>query len=445
MKYWAFIGLLCLNLYHYQHPINSAVFLAIGVFLIFCLCFECRKNGSAAGALMELLVFTWPISWVNIFGTPTSDLQLPWFYIVCFCFVLYAFCNIKVMLQARNEALILICFLLLLIYLVVPLLQSQSFAEGMKDYVMIGVFCIVLFVAFVMRDRISMDIKDKIVFDIVFMNFICALFIIFQYYMFHFHGVKLFKLETPLSFGGVQTSCSLLFEDPSCSTIMLGCGCFYAFLSGREHKYRYFIFLITLIGLALTSRRTSVICLIIILGVYYLIHYRNVKRILSVSVFVIIAAMGLYVLNLSRPVGSYIQFVNDNGRLPDYISGLKVFAQHPLFGIGYDNIYLASLMTRGIIPHNTVLRWLDMGGIFLAVPLVVIICYVIVEAYRKKFTGDFWVLLYVVFASNLIPDLLDGRFFIILCCMVLFTRSEKALKEPQSQISERFKRRLTDV
>lgn len=445
MKYWAFIGLLCLNLYNYQHPIGSTAFLAIGVLLIFCICFGCRKNGSSAGTLMELLVFTWPISWVNIFGTPTSDLQLPWFYIVCFCFVLYAVCNINDMLQTQNEALILSCFLVLLIYLIIPLLKSRSFSEGFKDYVMIGVFCIVLFIAFLMRDRMSMDIKDMIISDIVFMNFICALFIVFQYYMFHFHGVKLYKLETPLSFGGVQTSCSLLFEDSSCSTIMLGCGCFYAFLSGRAHKYRYIISLITLIGLALTSRRTSIISLMIILGAYCLIHYRNIKRILSIFVFAIVAAMGLYALNLSRPVGSYIQFVNDNGRVPDYLSGLAVFAEHPLFGIGYDNIYLASLMTRGIIPHNTILRWLDMGGIFLAVPLIIIICYVIVEAYRKGFTEDFWVLLYAVFASNLIPDLLDGRFFVILCCLVLFTRSKKVSKKPQNQNLERFLRRLNDA
>ncbi|MFR4670979.1 MAG: hypothetical protein ACLT69_14230 [Intestinibacter bartlettii] len=30
---------------------------------------------------MEMLVFTWKISWMNLIGMPTEYLQLPWFYV----------------------------------------------------------------------------------------------------------------------------------------------------------------------------------------------------------------------------------------------------------------------------------------------------------------------------------------------------------------------------
>ena len=46
------------------------------------------------------------------------------------------------------------------------------------------------------------------------------------------------------------------------------------------------------------------------------------------------------------------------------------------------------------------------------------------ESYRKRFTCEFWVLLYTIFASNFIPDILNARFFVIPCMTVfLFSRA----------------------
>ena len=82
-------------------------------------------------------------------------------------------------------------------------------------------------------------------------------------------------------------------------------------------------------------------------------------------------------------------------------------------------------MTRGIIPHNTVLRWLDMGGIILTLCLISVILYALYQSYEKGLKDDFWVMLYVLGASNLIPDILNARFFIILCGMILLCMNDK--------------------
>ena len=76
-------------------------------------------------------------------------------------------------------------------------------------------------------------------------------------------------------------------------------------------------------------------------------------------------------------------------------------------------------MNSGIIPHNTILRWVDQGGIFLAIPLIVIFIDILLIAKNKKMTLEFWNLIYIFLASNFIPDILNSRFLIIIFTIVL--------------------------
>ena len=419
MKYIGAFLLLILNLYNYQIHLNPFLFLGLSLIIIAFTMYAIRKNNNFILSIVEMLVFAWPISWMNIFGRPTEYLQLPWFYLFGALIVFYTILNIKEFYSKQQNGLLMVVFIVFFIYSLVPLLQSVSFSEGLKEYIMIMFFMVLFLCMYFKRDIIDNLDREKIIKDIIFINLLCSIFIILQYVMFTYFNIPLFKIGNALSYGGIQTSCGLLLEDTSCSTIMIGCGGFYAYLKGKEKKINYLYAFIIMTGLAFTSRRTSVICLIIILVIYTIFSDIDIfKKILYTILAPIFGFVMIHFLQMSRPVENISQLVENNGRIPDYISGIQVFLKHPL-GIGYDNIYLASLMTRGIIPHNTILRWLDMGGIVLALCLAIMIVYTLYKAYTKGLKDDFWVLLYVFGASNLIPDILNARFFIILCSVVL--------------------------
>lgn len=419
MKYIGAFLLLILNLYNYQIHLNPFLFLGLSLIIIAFTMYAIRKNNNFILSIVEMLIFAWPISWMNIFGRPTEYLQLPWFYLFGALIVFYTILNIKELYSKQQNGLLMVVFIVFFIYSLVPLLKSVSFSEGLKEYIMIMFFMVLFLCMYLKRDTIDNSDREKIINDIIFINLLCSIFIIVQYVMFTYFNISLFKIGNSLSYGGIQTSCGLLLEDTSCSTIMIGCGGFYAYLKGKEKKINYLYAFIIMMGLAFTSRRTSVICLIVILVIYTIFSDIDIfKKILYTILAPIFGFVMIHFLQMSRPVENISQLVENNGRIPDYISGIQVFLKHPL-GIGYDNIYLASLMTRGIIPHNTILRWLDMGGIVLALCLAIMIVYTLYKAYTKGLKDDFWVLLYVFGASNLIPDILNARFFIILCSVVL--------------------------
>ena len=118
----------------------------------------------------------------------------------------------------------------------------------------------------------------------------------------------------------------------------------------------------------MTTRRTSVISLIIILALYSFINYKGIfKKTAMIIVFFGLASIMIFYLMMVRPVDNISQYLYENGRFSNYIRSIEVFIGSPL-GIGYDNVYLASVMNDNVIPHNTLLGWLVMGGLWFLIP-----------------------------------------------------------------------------
>jgi len=163
-----------------------------------------------------------------------------------------------------------------------------------------------------------------------------------------------------------------------------------------------------------------VLCLILYIPIYYKGTLKKLSMLLLISAVV---GIMLFYLVIARPVDNYAQLVYENGRITDYISSIKLLLAHPL-GIGYDNIYLVQFMEHAI-PHNTVLRWLNMGGIFFTFLMLTIIMYVLVSAYKKGQKDDFWAIFYCIVAMNFIPDILSARFFVALCMLVLLSSKKE--------------------
>ena len=95
MKYLGFFLLLIFNLYNYQVHLNSIVYFVINFIIISFMMYFMQKKQNFILTAMEMLVFTWPISWMNIIGMPTEYLQLPWFYVFGLFIFIYTLWNFK--------------------------------------------------------------------------------------------------------------------------------------------------------------------------------------------------------------------------------------------------------------------------------------------------------------------------------------------------------------
>ncbi len=434
MEFLLSFFLLALNLIDYEVGLNSILFLAVSAMLFVGLFFVVQsKTKNFLASCLCMFCHTWQISWINIFGDPTSELQLPWFYIIGVLVCIYAVFNFSEIYRKQIGAKILVTFVALFIVSVFPLLTSVSKTEGLKEYIMIIFFLIMVFIAFLFSDKLVQNEREHIINAYIWCVFISSVFIIIQAAAYHLGGMILFKFSIENYLGNTMTPAQLLMEDSSCATIMLGSAVFFILEKIEKKQYIWWQIiniLAIVIGMALTSRRTSVISLIIILGVYAFFHYKGaLKKTGMLILFGLLVAVMLAYLMISRPVDDLSGYLNDNMRFANYMKSLEIFINNPL-GIGYDNAHLASLMTDNIIPHNTLLRWLVMGGIIFTVPMVIVLCYVVKRAFDKKLTSEYWVLIYSLFASNFIPDLLNARFFLIPCmCVMLF--ASRADAEPK--------------
>lgn len=433
MEYLVSFLLFAFNLADYEIGINRILFFAVSLALFSALAYLVHsKTKNALTTCCVLLCHSWPYSWVNIFGDPSyASLEITWFYLVGLFVLLFAVFYFKKVINNKVNTVMLGIFVTLCIIFVYPLLISKSIAEGLKEFIMIGFFIILTFVAFIYSNTINEKQREYIISAFIYSAVISSVFLIIQSVTYIVFGITIFKYSVGLYYGSTMMSAQLLMEDSSCATIMLGAAVFY--MLGRYNKkdkrfWYVVLMLITMVGLAFTTRRTSVISLVLCLVLYIPIYYKGTLK--KISMFTLVAGVVgimMFYLVFVRPVESYEQLITDNGRFVDYISSLKLLMAHPL-GIGYDNVYLLQFMENGL-PHNTILRWLNMGGFIFAILMLAIILYVLVSAYKKGQKDDFWAVFYCIVAMNFIPDLLSARFFVILCMLVLL--SPKKERDPE--------------
>ena len=427
MEYLFSLLLLGLNLLDYEVNLNRMLFFVISLLLmvsmfyvVFC------KSKDFICTCMVLMAHTWPVSWRNIFGDSAENLQITWFYLLGAFILLYWLFNINKYKEKKVNTVVLGSYVTLCIIAVYPLLISPSIIEGLKEFFVIYFFIVLTFIAFLSSSSMSEKNSRYVVDAFIWIVVVSAVLLIIQAMIFLIFGETLFKYSVGSYYGNRMISVSLLMEDTSCATIMLGCGIFYMLerFNKKEKPLMYAVLMIvTVIGLAFTTRRTSIISLVICLLLYVPINYKGVFKKLAMFSFVgIVMVVMISYLMISRPVEDYSQYFYSNGRIENYISALGVLAAHPL-GVGYDNVYLKNLV-GDYVPHNTLLRWLNMGGIIFAVLMMILLIYLLVAAFRKKLNVDMWVIFYCIIAMNFIPDLLNARFFVIPTMLVFLSVSQ---------------------
>ena len=430
MEYLLSFLLLSINLIAFQFGINRIVFLAAGTLLFALLFFRCfYKTKSFLGCALMMFCHTWQISWMNILGEPTSSLQLPWFYIIGVLCIGYTLFNFSKVFDKQVNAPFMILFICTIVISIFPLFSSPSITEALKEFIMIMFFLLMLFVGFLFCDTMSEETREHVFNSYTWCVFITSVFLILQYFIYHTFGIPLFNFEIGEYIGNATASAALLMGDPSSATIMLGSAVFIC-ISRIEKKinipYNVACLLTIVIGMALTSRRTSIVALIIVLALYSFFHFKGpAKKILTLMLFGVLCVIMINYLLISRPVDDLSMYLYDNERFANYIRTLEVSLKHP-FGVGYDTIHSNSFMTDNIAPHLTTLRWLLMGGYWFAIPMVSIVILTWNNARKKNLSTESWIIFYSFFASCFIPDIFTARFFVIPCmCAFLFQKISK--------------------
>ena len=114
------------------------------------------------------------------------------------------------------------------------------------------------------------------------------------------------------------------------------------------------LIIVTVLGLAFTTRRTSILSLAVCLVIYVFVVYKDIGKKLLMTVMILFAVgVMLAYLAFARSISDFSLLINMNGRSENYMESIRLFLTHPL-GLGYDNVYLDSLML--FVPHNTFLR-----------------------------------------------------------------------------------------
>lgn len=438
-----FLGLYLVD---YEVELPGILMLIAGAALYIALFYVCyNKTKDFMCACIMMFCHTWQASWANVFGEYDAS-QITWFYLTGVLVLLYACSNIRKLVTKMVPPVPLAMFLSMFILMLYPLIPSPSMSEAVKEFLMIAFFFLITFITFLLQSSVSAEKRKFIVNSYLFAILLSCFFLLVQYVSYKFFGVVLFDYSIGNYYGNALTSSNLLMGDTSCSTIMIGAALFY--LLERLNKKNWHICLVLaamlMAGIGVTTRRTSIVSLAIVLVFYVLLHYKGaVKRLyMTVIIAALMSVMFVY-LYFTRSINNVDMLMYSNGRFEGYIESLKLIAEYP-FGVGYDNKYIQSLV-GGIVPHNSMLRWADMGGILFALLIGLMLLYFISIAYKKTCKTEFWFLVYATFASNLIPDILNARLLIVPVMMVFLFKDkeeesleENTLVQPRNKLQSRL-------
>ena len=190
MEYLLSLALLVLNLIDYERDLGHFVFTAAGAVLFVALFyFVNRKTKNFLATCVVMMCYTWQISWINIFGDPTSNLQLPWFYILGAMMLAYAVFNIGKCMRRDYSVAMLILLGVFLIIFNYPLIISNSVSEGAKEYIMIGFYVVVLLIAYLFKDTVPRESYEHMKTAFIWANVTSSALLVFQYFMYVKLGV----------------------------------------------------------------------------------------------------------------------------------------------------------------------------------------------------------------------------------------------------------------
>ena len=425
-----------------QLGLSNIVVLIPTSMLFLLLYVKLRSTNNILVCLVHFMIISLPFSWNPIWGGKVGSSIITWYYIWSGLTIIYLFISAnKKTYVNKYQRIIVVTSLILLIYSIIPLANSRSLYEGIKEFIMIGFYILIILGISSSQSYFTEKTSEELKQVYIYIMSVIALGMIIQYAAFKVLGISVFGFKQLTSYGGkLQTGCHLLMEDASSGTIMLGAGAMLALIDIKKNKAYIFELIIIIIGIACSGRRTGALTLVLVMGLYYILGVKSLKaRITSFISFGGLSLLLLKFMSASRSITNSTQMLDDNGRFKLWKEGLALFIKNPWIGYGFDNVYLEKkLMPSRMIVHNTFIRWLDMGGIFYATLLLLVFMTWLIMLKKYKIIDYYWCLIYVIVASMLIPDVLNARFVYVIVIMsfVPINKYKEVIKNEDSNYND---------
>lgn len=422
-EYYILVFLFLLHLYKSKIISGTILFLIACIIWFVFFIFSLSKVGLGY-TLLKLVIYSIPISFVNIFGESYSYLPVSWFNIF---YVLLLFYTLLSLLFAKKIKInpLVIFSLIFLGCSIVPFLASSNFVDGSKQFINIIIFSSSFLIGTILKKPSERDI---IIFKDAYLNSVkaAAICLLIQFITF----IKLNTISGNIMFlGGSRRAFGFLFSDFSFLSLYYASGLAMIISSYNTCKKENIILssLLLLSASILTSARTGLFAFAIAMLV--IIFYRAVKGSLKACFQLLLFPLILLVLiklfSFVRPLDVF----SDSGRLQGYIVGIKYFIKSPFFGIGL-GVRSYKQITGSTIPHNLIIQYLSQAGMIATLFLILLLLSLVKLAINIK--SKFLLPLLTVLIGGLsIPDIINSRYLCILVIFVLiewkFRNSHKLL------------------
>ena len=430
------IALICINAISYEIPVCPLLFLLITGALEVIAFAKTYKVWGIETTLLMLLCINWPISWRNVLGSKTEDLQLPWFYIVGSMLGIALIIKVFFSPQWKKKifSLPMLWFGGVILVLIVLFSKTENKIESLKDILPIIYYWGLLTLAAIESESITRNYVDAVWAVFLFSNITLSVMIIFQFATYNLFNLSLFVINISGSWTGeTQTGFWFLMEDGTGAPIIMGAAVIIAALWANENKnekkiYSIIAFIIAT-GLSLTARRSGIVaCMasLVVYGFVETLRKTNLKKLFYNHFFnAVLCCWMACVLNFVRPMFSFRDIIANNERFQGYEKAAQLIEQaevNPLIGTGMNDAALAEKMTGGVLPHNFLIRWVLLGGAIFAFFGILLLFYVAFKSLQKKLYVEQLMYFNCILGACVIPDIFATRFFAVICLMILLSQ-----------------------
>lgn len=367
-------------------------------------------------AIIYTSILIIPLSFVSVMGTSTEVFPISWFHL------LIGMSVVVVVLAAKSVDKRYFLYQFLLIgFLLFNCLLQIDIGNAIKQVLMMVLFSF----SFIIGKNLSVDTisNDEAAFvtSIYIAGAISVAFqVVIQYFVMNSFGIVLGEYTV---YGtGVRTARAGLMGDYSFASLYIASGLLaiiIEYINKKTLKFSQFLImaLILATGVLLSTARTGLYALVIMLLIYMCLNLNAFKwqYLVFIGVVVIVAPYAISILSSSRGVQSLL---DSSGRVENYIMALKSFEKHPLLGAGL-GLQNFQNNTGLDIPHNFFIQYLAQTGIIGTLIIILPFARYISEIIRSKNTMK-WIFFMVLIGAMVIPDIINSRFLyaIIICSYV---------------------------
>lgn len=370
-------------------------------------------------ACLRLMIYSVPVSFISLIGVPYGELSLSWFNLFTLLTIIIGLWEV-----GHRERLRIGWFSLgaiaLSILTLPSLLISLDLASGVKQYIHIVSFSIILITMENLYHKFNEHHIAVLMTDYLLTACLTGVGVVVQVVL-----VKSFNqiYGDYRPYGGGRETANFIFSDTSFLALYLASGAGIAcalLLEEKRRKWIHLLVFVFLLGVSvLTTARTGFVAFVLAMALVLLPQFMqrlSWRKLFIISLLLIFAAIGGYVMLLLRPQG----FLAGSGRLENSQVALENIASSPLYGVGLGvSSYPQFFHTE--IPHNLLLQFLDQTGGIGFTGLLILMALLAIAAWRTK-QLTLRVCYFIIFVGSMfIPDLLNSRFFLVCSMLVVLS------------------------